>query len=164
MSPTKDKELPMSKREISLKVHRPHLLVSDMERSYAIYRDILGFRVNKIADGLAVAYRMFDVDPTKGRLRVSFLGDDHSPFGAIALTELKGVDLPATRTPYVMNVIIEVPEEAIEQKIELLRNAGLDVSEPFVIVDPPPERTDYVFNDPDGHRIVLFALHRKKVE
>jgi catechol 2,3-dioxygenase-like lactoylglutathione lyase family enzyme len=154
----------MSKRKIDLKVHRPNILVSDLERSFSIYRDILGFRVNKVADALGVAYHMFGCDPETTKIRMSFLGDSKSPFGAIALTEVKGVELPKPQAPYPTNIIIEVGLDVIEEKVAKLRAAGLYVSEPYVILELPPARTDYVVIDPDGHRIVLFALHTRMID
>lgn len=149
----------MAKQKIDLMVHRPHILVSDHEKAFEVYRDILGFTVDRVADALSVTYDMFGCDESKTKLRVGFLSDSKTKFGAIAITEVKGQPLPKPQAPYAMNIIIEVGLNTLEDKVAQFRDAGLYASEPYVIIAPPPARTDYVVCDHDGHRICLFAMH-----
>lgn len=149
----------MAKQKIDLMVHRPHILVADHEKAFEVYRDILGFKVDRVADALSVTYDMFGCDESKTKLRVGFLSDSKTKFGAIAITEVKGQPLPKPVAPYPMNLIIEVSLNVLDDKVAQFRDLGLYASEPFVIVDVPPARTDYVVSDYDGHRICLFAMH-----
>ncbi len=149
----------MSKQKIDLMVHRPHILVSDHERAFELYCGILGFKVDRVADALSVTYDMFGCDEDKTKLRVAFLSDSKTKFGAIAVTEMKGQPFPAPQPPYPMNIIIEVSLDTLEDKVMQFRERGLYTSEPYVIIDTPPPRTDWVVSDYDGHRICLFAMH-----
>ncbi len=149
----------MAKQKIDVMVHRPHILVADHERAFAVYRDIMGMKVNRVEDALSVTYEMLGCDPSKTKLRVAFLADSKTVFGAIAITEAKGLALPRPQPPYPMNIIIEVRMDALEDQIAKFRAAGPYASPPYVIPDPPPPRTDYVVEDYDGHSIVLFGLH-----
>lgn len=149
----------MAKQKIDVMVHRPHILVSDHERAFEVYRDILGFKVGRIADALSVTYDMFGCDEEKTKLRVAFLSDSKTKFGAIAITEVKGQPLPKPVAPYPMNLIIEIPLDTLEDTVMRFRERGLYTSEPYEIIEPPPARTDWIVSDYDGHRICLFSMH-----
>ena len=82
----------MKKPEHLLEVHRPNILVADMERSLRIYRDIIGFKVNFLLDALDVAYEMFGL-PRAAKLRMAFISEGKGAFGSLALTAAEGVEL-----------------------------------------------------------------------
>jgi catechol 2,3-dioxygenase-like lactoylglutathione lyase family enzyme len=144
----------------NLIVHRPNLLVADLDRALTVYRDILGFRVNVVLPLAkdSYMYALFNVDP-KATMRLAFLGTGPGQFGALGLTEAKGVDLaPREGDMYYESVIIEV-KQGLTEVIERLRDAGLEMGEPRDLDGPP--RTDFAFTDFDGHRIVVFQLRKK---
>jgi len=148
----------MPKPSYDLQVHRPHLLVHDMERALGVYRDILGFRVNFLVDSLDVSYPMFDLD-RKAKCRTAFLSEGRGAFGSLAMTEARGVDLPKRQVPYGAVVIIEVREGRLAEIVEKIRGLGLPNHPPMDLDNPP--RTDWSFTDFDGHRIVVFEIHPK---
>lgn len=147
--------------EPKLTVHRPNLLVADLDRSLSVYRDILGFRVNVVLPLAedSYMYPLFNVAPDAS-MRLVFLGSGPGQFGALGLTEVKGITLPE-RDPEAMYedaVIIEV-SDGLPEIVQKLRDAGLETGEPRELEGPP--RTDFAFTDHDGHRIVVFQLKRK---
>ena len=79
------------------KIHRPNLLVADLERSLRIYRDILGFQVayaGPASEG-GLMQKLFRLDP-ETPLRIAFLSTGDDGWGALALTESQ--DAPANPT------------------------------------------------------------------
>ena len=147
--------LPQS--EYALQLHRPNILVSDMDRALRVYRDILGFQVNFLLDSMGVAYDIFALDP-QAKLRMAFISEGRGAFGSLALTEATGVDLPERALPYASAIIIELAEGRLAGVVEQLKGEGLEVGMPHELDKPP--RTDISFTDHDGHRVVLFEIHR----
>src|SRR5262245_53744121 len=79
-------------------LNRVNLAVADLDRSLAVYRDILGFKVDFMMPVRPDSY-MFDIFGVDraAKMRIAFLsgGDDRK--GTIGLTEVKGAALtPAT--------------------------------------------------------------------
>ncbi len=68
------------------KIHRPNLLVADLERSQRIYRDILGFQVAYAgpASQGGLMQNLFSLDPDRP-LRIAFLST-----GDVAVTDPDG--------------------------------------------------------------------------
>ena len=149
----------MPKPEHDLKLHRPNVLVADMDRALRVYRDILGFKVDFLLDALDVATEMFGL-PESAEVRMAFLSEGRNAFGSLALTEAQGVELPARAAPYPFCIIIEVMEGRLASILERLREEGLPVGRAYELKQP--DRTDVTITDHDGHRVVLFELHPKK--
>jgi catechol 2,3-dioxygenase-like lactoylglutathione lyase family enzyme len=78
--------------EVALK--RVNLLVRDIERSLAIYRDILGFRIFQCSDSSpqSYSYPVFRI-PAAAKLHFCTL-DSTTEVRALALTQVTGVELP----------------------------------------------------------------------
>jgi len=141
--------------EVALK--RVNLLVRDMQRSLAIYRDILGFRVFHCADSSpqSFSYPVFRI-PTQAKLHFCTL-DSSTEVRALALTEVRGVDLPAQPAMHLSAPVIRV--QRFDEVLAKLRTAGLDVVEPRRSrTAEGHEFTELAFTDPDGHLVVLYQL------
>lgn len=149
----------MPKPRHDLQVHRPNILVGDLERSLRLYRDVLGFRVDFELDALDVATEMFGL-PRDTPMRMAFISEGKGAFGSLALSEAKGVSIPRNAAPYPFCVIIEVREGRLQPILAEVRELGLEVGQAFEL--DQPKRTDVTITDPDGHRIVLFELHPKR--
>jgi len=139
--------------EVALK--RVNLLVRDMERSLAIYRDILGFRVFQCSDSTpqSYSYPVFRLPP-EARLRFCTL-DSSTETRALALTQVTGAELPRP-TPLSASVVRVSDLDAVQAK---LRAAGLDVVEPRR--SQTAEGRDFrelAFTDPDGPLLGLYQL------
>jgi len=149
-------------RESVLHLKRPCLTIADLERALTIYRDILGFRVDYIGEASpeSYLYPVFDL-PANAQLKFAALSTEREP-RALALTEVKGVDLPPPPTPRRAAIVIEVPE--VVPRIETLRNLGLKVIRPSFFTAPPNLRfTEQAFFDYDYHLIVLYDVKADSV-
>src|SRR6188474_1929697 len=89
-------------------LNRVNIAVADMDRSLAVYRDILGFTVDFMMPVRADSYMydIFGVDRA-AKMRIAFLsgGDDRK--GTIGLTEVKGAALTAAAGIHASVLIIE---------------------------------------------------------
>jgi len=102
---------------------RISIVVSDIDRSLSIYRDILGFTVHHISesDEDSYSYPVFKI-PQDAKIRFCTM-DSPDQIRTLALTEVKGIDLPKERHPHMSASVIRVKNlEAIMEKIK-----GLDL-------------------------------------
>jgi catechol 2,3-dioxygenase-like lactoylglutathione lyase family enzyme len=146
---------PAAAPEVALK--RVNLLVRDLDRSLAIYRDILGFRVFGISESgpQSYSYPVFRLPP-QAKLRFCTL-DSSTEVRGFALTEVTGVELPAPPAVHLSAPVIRI--ERFDEVRARLEAAGL------VVVEPRSSKTaegqtfrEMAFTDPDGHLVVLYQL------
>ena len=149
----------MPKPQYDLQVHRPNVLVSDMDRALRIYRDILGFKVNFLLDALDVATDMFGLPPDT-KMRMAFLSEGKGTFGSLAISEARGIVIPKREPPFQACVIIELKEGRLPAVVEQLRAEGCEMGKAFELEQPT--RTDIAFTDPFGNRVVIFEIHPRK--
>ena len=141
--------------EVALK--RVNLLVRDMQRSLAIYRDILGFRVFQCNDSTpqSFSYPVFRIPP-QAKLHFCTL-DSSTEVRALALTQVTGVELPAHPPLHLSAPVIRI--QKFDEVIAKLKAAGLEVVEPRRSrTAEGHEFTELAFTDPDGHLVVLYQL------
>ncbi|MDY6940039.1 MAG: VOC family protein [Cyanobacteriota bacterium] len=140
-----------------LHLKRPCMAVADLERSLSLYRDILGFRLDYFDDASpnSYLYPVFGL-PENARLKFAALSTE-SEARSLALTEVKGIELPPPTTPHRAAIVIQVPEVA--PKIAKIRELGLPVVRSSTFTAPPNLRfTEQAFCDYDGHLIVLYDV------
>ena len=138
-----------------LHLKRPCLLVSDLEKALTLYRDTLGFRLDFVgaADDDSYLYTVFKI-PSQGRLTFAALSTAHEPRG-LALTEVKGVELPQPQHPYRSAIVIQVDDLAAT--IRDIQTLGLEIMPSRSFTAPPDMLfTEQGFYDFDGHLIVLY--------
>ncbi len=145
----------------SLHLKRPCLLVADLERSLSLYRDCLGFHLDYVgnADPDSYLYPVFQL-PATAKLRFATLSTEQEP-RALALTEVKGSDLPPPSTPYRGATVIRVPSLAnILPKLQSLGLAPIKASS----FSTPPNLTftEQAVCDFDGHLIVLYEVQQSR--
>ena len=95
---------------------RANYVVTDLERSLKLYRDVLGFKVifSKDAPEDSYSYDVFDI--TKGTdMGFCVLGTDDEP-NCLALTELRGASLEPIPCPRRAAIVLRVQhfDEAVE--------------------------------------------------
>jgi len=138
---------------------RINLCVADLERSLAIYRDILGFTVDYIKDSKddSYSYPVFAF-PKEAKLRFATLNSDTQE-RTLALTEVTGIELPKMPVPRMVAAVINCP--AFDEVLDKARAAGLEVIEPQHLpdLDGNPKGRESAFVDPDGHLIVIYVLN-----
>ena len=138
-------------------IHRSNFVVTDLDRTFTLYRDILGLKVDVMmpVKSDSFMYDVFGVDRA-AKLRIAFLSSPDSRFGAIGMTEVKGVDLPARPAWYPSVLIVEI-KGRFESVYEKAKAAKLDVSKVYELTNP--SRREFLITDFDGHRIIVMQLH-----
>lgn len=151
-----------------MQMKRPTLMVSNLEASLAVYRDLLGFEVFYIRgddpdlpnakedDQSSPAYEYFSLDRSRYTYTRFATLNTPSQARAFGLMEVRGGVLKQA-TPRLSTVVLQV-RDVMALKSELLK-AGLKV---FALHEGnTPEGMIYrelPFADPDGHVIVLYDL------
>lgn len=143
--------------DLPVRMQRTNLVVADLERAYRVYRDILGFRLDFTLGHRPDSYSfvVFQIPrgATTGFAALSSRDHDRS----LALTEIKGVDLPKPNLPSSHALVLEVDD--MDGVLEAARAEGLHVF---------PEETLHTHDgrvgreigvvDHDGHLIVLYCI------
>ncbi len=138
---------------------RTTLVVSDIERSLDIYRDILGFTLNApVSESSAESYSypVFRI-PKEAKIRFVAL-DTKTQERTLALAEVTGVPLPKPAQPLMSALVIRVPNIATTmQKVKAL---GLETTEPKTAraADGKFAFIEQAFVDYDGHLVVLYQM------
>lgn len=138
-------------------IKRPNLLVQDLDRSLVVYRDILGLGASSpsVSGPDSFSYPVFNIP--KGTPMRSLTLHEDSEQRVMALTELKGFDLPRpVSTPYLSAVVIGV--EDLKGKFEDLEALGLTVTESRIADGADFSFIEQAFVDPDGHLIVCYEV------
>jgi catechol 2,3-dioxygenase-like lactoylglutathione lyase family enzyme len=146
---------PTSKPGLHLK--RPCLVVADLQRSLKLYQDILGFRLDYLsaASETSYLYTVFKI-PKHGKLTFATLSTEHE-LRALALTEVKGVDLPCPQPPHSIGLVIQVAE--LNPTILAIQALDLEIMPPSYFTAPPNLAfTEQGFFDFDGHLIILYEV------
>ena len=138
-------------------VKRPNLIVADMDRSLAIYRDVLGFSSGEISDSSldSFSYPVFNFPP-EARMRYTYLGepDEARVFG---LTEVRNIEIPRPPSaPYIYATVIAITD--LEAKFAKLETMGLKLSPAKTTGGAEFRFIEQAFTDPDGHLIVCYEI------
>lgn len=144
--------------DTGLRLQRPNLVVADLERSLRLYRDILGFRVDFIKDSPddSYSYPVFEI-PSHAPLRFAVLSANDEQPRSLALTEVRGVDLPPSPLPRRNALVLNI--ETIDEVLAALADDGMHVY--------PEERLETQdgrigreigFVDHDGHLVVIYCI------
>ncbi|MBE9032462.1 VOC family protein [filamentous cyanobacterium LEGE 11480] len=141
---------------VGLHLKRPCMLVADLERAFTLYRDVLGFQVDYLSEEAgpdSYLYKVFQI-PAVARLKFASLSTDNEA-RALALAEVKGIELPPRSLPHSIGLVIQV--EAITPVLEQVVAMGLSIVEPNHFTAPPNlEFTEQGIYDFDGQLIVLY--------
>jgi catechol 2,3-dioxygenase-like lactoylglutathione lyase family enzyme len=147
--------------DTGVQFQRSNLVVRDLERSLAIYRDILGLTIDytKDSEKTSYSYTVFNI-PAAASLRFCTLSAE-GQLRTLALTEITGVELPlAPSTPRLAALVMRV--EAMDAVLEALRARDDVMLYPEQVLRTQDGRTGREIGvvDPDGHLIVLFSITR----
>jgi catechol 2,3-dioxygenase-like lactoylglutathione lyase family enzyme len=137
---------------------RVTLVVSDLDRSLEIYRDILGFSLDGISESSSESYSypVFKIDPD-ATIRFATLSAGPEQVRTMALTEVAGMDLPKPGVPFMTATVIRVDDlDGVFAKLEKL---GLETV-PGTVAERPGEFKfkERAFVDFDGHLVVLYQM------
>ena len=139
-------------------VTRTTISVTDLDKSLAIYRDILGFRVSRYTEPGEDSYA-FDVFgvPATAHLRMAVLSVPDGQSEPLALMQVTHTEFHPRALPVAAAVVLRV--EDVSSVSQQLREIGLTTL-------PPKEMIgvlsfDFIeggFKDFDGNSIVLYQL------
>ena len=138
-------------------IKRPNILVADLDRSLAIYQDILGFSPGSISESSldSFSYPVFNLPP-EARMRYTYLGEpgEDRIFG---ITEVRNIDLPKPASaPYMSTVVIGI--SGLTEKFAKLEALGLAVTASKIAEGTEFTFIEQAFMDPDGHLIVCYEI------
>ncbi|MFM2045438.1 MAG: hypothetical protein RLY86_4014 [Pseudomonadota bacterium] len=140
-------------------VKRVTLLVSDLDRSLAIYRDILGFQAGPVfhsRQGESYSYTVFNIDPA-ATLRGTMLSAGERQVRTLALFEVAGQPITVTQSPRPAALVIDA--ENLPEVMRRITALGLTTFPTRPLKTPEGVTgTEWGFVDPDGHLIVLYEL------
>lgn len=140
---------------------RATLIVSDLERSLTIYRDLLGFDATPVWEmsGNSYSYTVFNVDKA-AKLRGAMLSAGDTQVRTLALFEVTGQPLAVPQSPRVAAVVIDA-RGRLAQVMRAVKAMGLE-SFPTRDLKTPEGATgtEWGFVDPDGHLVVLYELNQ----
>jgi catechol 2,3-dioxygenase-like lactoylglutathione lyase family enzyme len=157
MEPDRTASSPPFLNTDGLHLKRPCLAVADLERSLSLYRDILGFRLDYLGDASPTSY-LYPVFgfPKHAQLKFAALSTEYEP-RSLALTEVKGINLPSPTLPRRVATVIRVRD--LKPTIQQIRELGLEAIEPSSFTAPPNLLfTEQAFCDWDGHLMVLYDV------
>ncbi len=137
-----------------LLVKRSSLLISDLEQSLKIYRDILGFSASPIMDTKSdsYSYPVFKI-PKEAKMRLVNLDSD-SQQRVLSLKEVKEITLPKLPVPHMSAVLIKVTN--LQEVMLKIEDLGLEISEYNVVEGKRLRYKEQSFIDYDGHLIALY--------
>lgn len=138
---------------------RINLCVADMERALKVYRDVLGFKVNELKDSNSdsYSYPVFQF-PRHAKIRFATL-DSPTQERTLALTEVKGVDLPPPALPHMSATVVNAPD--FDDVLARAKALGLAIVPEQGLPGPngKPKGRESAFVDFDGHLIVIYKLN-----
>jgi catechol 2,3-dioxygenase-like lactoylglutathione lyase family enzyme len=142
------------KREV-LTIKRPCLVISDLERSLQLYQDILQFELvyRSEASGSSYLYSVFGLPP-EAQVTFAAFSTENEP-RALALVEVKGIQLPSPQMPYRCALVIQISD--LESRIAKIRELGLEAIEPNTFTTENHLKfVEQGFCDRDRNRIMLY--------
>jgi catechol 2,3-dioxygenase-like lactoylglutathione lyase family enzyme len=151
--------LPLAARaEAPIALKRVPIVVSDMERSLTLYRDILGLTVESDNPMTPNAHdeRVFNVAPGRLTRSVKFnLGPDQ--IRAVGLFEVKGYRGKDPKAPHDHGIVFRVTR--IDEIHAQARAAGIRIVD-FVELTTSSGETgrELTMLDPDGHLVLVYQI------
>lgn len=135
---------------------RTNLLVSDAERSLKIYHDILGFSIFSQSKSKPDSYS-YPVFKIPKEAEISFITlSSPTQERTLALTEVKGIELPKPGIPLMTAAVIKVGD--LKGTMEKITALELETTEPRRAKNHEFYFLEQAFIDFDGHLIVLYEL------
>jgi catechol 2,3-dioxygenase-like lactoylglutathione lyase family enzyme len=157
--PASTREASSERPRPAARVQRSTLIVADLERAFALYRDVLGFEVAYVKDSLPTSYSYptFNIPPG-ARLRFATLNAGPAQPRVLALTEVTGVPLPEPAGIRPVAVVFEMPDlPAVERRIAALPGVRVLAAAELLTQDGRRGREVAVW-DADGHVVVLYEI------
>lgn len=136
---------------------RMNLIVSDLDQSLEIYRDVIGMEVFEIKNSEkgSYAYKVFNL-PEDADMRFASLNIGPKKRG-FSLTEIKNAQLPSLDGIKMTTAVIQV--EGLKEIYDKI--VDMNLYSTAIDEDLTPEGivfSEFSFTDYDGHLVVLYEL------
>ena len=139
---------------------RANYVVADLDRSLALYRDVLGFSIDYTKDSKkdSYSYPVFKFPP-EATLRFCTLSSP-SQERCFAITEVTGIELPPQPEPRLHAIVVNIPGDfdAVVEGVNALGTCTVREEGELKDLDGNVKGREWGFEDPDGHLVVLYKL------
>ncbi|MDJ0654492.1 MAG: VOC family protein [Xanthomonadales bacterium] len=146
-----------------LRIKRPLVIVSNLERSLEFYVDVVGLEVYEIApyynrDPQSLGYQLFNV-PVGARKRMATLNTSDEVRG-LTIQEIKDMEFEFTGTPRAFTILFET-DDLVGIRARAAAG-GFNVVEPVIVeipatnVAPRLRFMEFGIIDPDNHVVSFF--------
>ncbi len=138
-------------------VRRPTLVVSDMDASLALYRDILGFRLGSLKEDPKDSYvfEAFNVPLEATAMHATLDSDDEKR--TLSLVEYRAMDAIDAKSGLRRAAVLVNANGRFEEIKSQLEQGGYHLLSPHPLGENGVEMG---FLDPDGHLIVIYEFNR----
>ncbi len=143
--------------DTNVRFQRANFVVSDLQKSLHLYRDILGMHVEFTKDSPddSYSYEVFGIDPDLP-LGFAVLGTATQQ-RVMALTEVRGGDLPDQPLPRRAAIVLHV--DNIDAVVQACTNAGLQVyREDKLETNDGRIGREFGILDYDGNLVVIYHI------
>ena len=141
----------------SVRFQRANFVVTDLDRSLAFYRDVLGLRLDFVKDSPddSYSYDVFEIDKSQ-KIRFAVLSSE-SQVRVLALTELPGATLTEVPHPRRAAIVLEVSD--VDGVIAGATAAGCKVyPEDRLVTHDGRVGREVGFVDHDGNLTVIYHI------
>lgn len=143
-----------------VRFQRANYIVSDLDRSLAFYRDVIGFDVafEKASEKTSYSYPVFEI-PQEANMRWAVFSTRDQP-RVMAITEVKGIDMAPVPYPRRAAIILEIAD--IDGLLARAHTAGAKVyREETLITHDGRKGREIGIVDPDGHLVVIYSINSR---
>ncbi len=141
----------------NVRFQRANFVVSDLNRSLILYRDILGMQVEFTKDSPqdSYSYEVFGIEKS-APLGFAVLGTASQP-RVMALTEIRDTNLPAPSLPRRAAIVLHV--DNIDSVVQACQDAGLHVyREDLLETNDGRTGREFGILDFDGNLVVIYHI------
>ena len=143
--------------ETNVRFQRANFVVSNLQRSLQLYRDILGMHVEFTKDSPddSYSYDVFEIERDVA-LGFAVLGTPEQP-RVMALTEMRSADLPPPSLPRRAAIVLHV--DNIDTVVAACRDEGLQVYREDALETNDGRRgREFGIVDHDGNLVVIYNI------
>ena len=140
-------------------LYRHSILVSDLERSLTLYRDILGLTVGRVTETRpdSYSYVFFNIEPGAMR-RFAYLNGEGGRDNVLGIGEVPGISLGLPDSPRAVAWVQTVAD--VERVMAQVQALGLELIPPQEFVSREAGRVGIETGviDFDGHLVMFYGL------
>ena len=140
-------------------LYRHSMLVSDLERSLTLYRDVLGLELNRVSETPAdsYSYTFFNLEPGAIQ-RFAYLDGEDGRANVLGIGEVPGIKPELPDSPRVVAWVQTVAN--VEEVIEQVEVLGLELIPPVEFISREAGRPGLEAGviDFDGHLLLVYGL------